>query len=159
MEWRGPDTGAKIDLTHLRAKDVKSLAGAVGKRPVMIAAVNPECAMCSIVADEIIHLRAKIAAMGVDYYMVSFSQVNPQPSFFDYAVSLRVGAPSFLWDAEAGAPPEALIVMGTPTHLLLSPDGTMIRVWPGSYEDISVRQRMDAATPVDLDTLITGNLG
>lgn len=157
VEWRGPNIGEKVDLTRLRAKDGKPLAAAVGKRPVMIAAVNPECGMCRIAADEMIHLRAKTAAMSIDYYMVSFSQINPQSNFFDYVNSLKVGAPSFLWDTEAGAPPEALIVMGTPSHLLLNPDGAVIRVWPGSYEDISVRQRMArqiiADTLVVLDTL------
>jgi hypothetical protein len=157
VEWRGPDIGEKVDLTCLRAKDGKPLAGMIGKRPVMIAAVNPACAMCRIAVDEMIHLRAKTAAMGVDYYMVSFSAINPQSDFFDYAASLKVGAPSFLWDTEAGAPPEALVVMGTPSHLLLNPDGAVIRVWPGSYEDVSVRQRMArqiiADTRVALDTL------
>lgn len=48
--------------------------------------------------------------------------------------------------------------MGTPSYLLLTPDGgTVIRVWPGSYEDISVRQRMArqiiADTALALDTL------
>ena len=157
VEWRGPDTGERIDLTRLRAKDGKTLAATVGGRPVMIVAVNPECAMCKVAVDEMIHLRAKTAALGVDYYMVSFSRVNPQPGFFDYADSLKVGAPAFLWDAETGAPPEALIVMGTPSHLLLNPDGTVLRVWPGSRDDISVRQRMArqiiADTRVALDTL------
>jgi len=157
VEWRGPDAGVKIDLTRLRAKDGKALADVVKGRPLMICAVNPDCGMCRAAVDEMIHLRAKMAAMGVDYYTVSFSQVNPPPSFFDYAASLRVGAPTFLWDGEAGAPPEALVVMGTPSHLLLNPDGTVIRVWPGSYGEISVRQRMArqiiADTAVALDTL------
>lgn len=157
VEWRGPNTGEKIDLTRLRAKDGRSLAAAAGKRPLMIAAVNPECGMCRLAADEMIHLRAKMAAMGVDYYVVSFSEMNSQTNFFDYADSLKVGAPTFLWDAEADAPPESLVVMGTPSHVLLNPDGTVIRVWPGSYEDVSVRQRMArqiiADVRVALDTL------
>lgn len=155
--WRGPNIGEKIDLTRLRAKDGKPLAGVVGKRPLMIAAVSPQCAMCRLAVDEMIHLRAKLAAMGIDYYMASFSQIDPQSGFFEYAASLKVGAPPFLWDTEAGAPPEALVVMGTPSHLLLNPDGTVIRVWPGSYEDVSVRQRMArqiiADAQVALDTL------
>jgi hypothetical protein len=157
VEWRGPNVGEKVDLTRLRAKDGTPLAGMAGKRPVMIAAVNPGCPMCRVAVDEMIHLRAKLAAMGIDYYTVSFSRVDSRPAFFDYAASLKVGAPSFLWDAGAGAPPEALVVMGTPSHLLLNPDGTVIRVWPGSHQDVSLRQRMArqiiADAQVALDTL------
>lgn len=156
--WRGPNVGEKIDLTRLRAEDGKPLAGMVaGEHPVMIAAVNPQCAMCGIAADQMIHLRAKTAALGISYYMVSFSPIKPRSDFFDYATSLKVGAPTFLWDTETGAPQEALVVMGTPSHLLLNSDGTVIRVWPGSNEDLSVRQRMArqilADTQVALDTL------
>jgi hypothetical protein len=157
VEWRGPNVGERIDLTRLRARDGRPLSEAVGRRPLMIAAVNPQCAMCRVAADEMIHLRAKLAAMGVEYYTASFSRVDSPPAFFDYAASLRVGAPSFLWDAGAGAPPEALVVMGTPSHLLLNPDGTVIRVWPGSHQDVSLRQRMArqiiADAQVALDTL------
>jgi hypothetical protein len=157
VDWRGPSVGEKIDLTRLAARDGKGLAGVVGKRPFMLVAVNPDCAMCKIASDEMLHLRAKLAAMNIDYYVVSFAPQNSRPAFFDYTDSLTVGAPSFLWNAESGAPPESIFTMTTPTHLLLNGDGTVIRVWPGSYRDLPVRQRMArqivADTAVAVDTL------
>lgn len=156
-EWRGPDLGVKIDLTRLRAQDGKTLASLVEKRPIMIVGVHQDCGMCKIAVDEMSHLREKLATMDIKYYLVSFAS-QPQPAeFFKYTEGIGVGAPGFLWNADAGAPLESLVIMTTPTHLLVNYDGTVLHVWPGSYQDISVRQRMArqiaADSSVALDTL------
>lgn len=151
-EWRGPDVGVKIDLTRLRTKDGKTLASMVGNRPMMFVAVHPDCGMCKVASDEMSHLREKLSTMDINYYLVSFAAQTPQLDFFKYADSLNVGAPGFLWNAEAGAPPDSMIIMTTPTHLLLSNDGTVIHVWPGSYQDKTVRQRM--ARQIIADTFV-----
>lgn len=88
------------------------------------------------------HLHKKLSSMDINYYMVFFAAQTPQSDFFKYSDSLNVGAPSFLWNAELGVPPESIFTMTAPSHLLLNSDGTVIRVWPGSYEDKPVRQRM-----------------
>lgn len=151
-EWRGPDIGEKIDLTRLKTKDGKTLASIVGKRPIVLVSVNPECGMCSIAADEMRHLHKKLSSMDINYYMVFFAAQTPQSAFFQYCDSLNVGAQSFLWNAEAGVPPESIFTMTTPSHVLLTSDGTVIRVWPGSYNDKPVRQRM--ARQIIADTLV-----
>src|ERR1700730_6705749 len=134
-EWRGPDIGAKIDLTRLKMKDGKTLASLTGKRPIVLVSVNPTCAMCRIASDEMRYLRERLASMNIDYYMVSFAEQNPHLDFFDYGDSLSVGVPSFLWDGEAGRPPESIVIMTNPSHLLINNDGTVICVWPGSYKE------------------------
>lgn len=141
-EWRGPDIGEKIDLTRLKTRDGKTLASMVGKRPIVLVSINPDCGMCSIASDEMSHLHKKLSSMDINYYMVFFAAQTPQSDFFKYSDSLNVGAPSFLCNAEAGVPPESIFRMTAPSHLLLNSDGTVIRVWPGSYEDKPVRQRM-----------------
>lgn len=133
-EWRGPDIGEKIDLTRLKTKEGKTLASMVGKRPVVLVSVNPECAMCRIAIDEMVHLHKKLSSMDINYYMVFFAAQTPQSDFFKYSDSLNVEGPSFLWNAEAGSPPESVFTMTTPSHLLLNSNGTVIRVWPGSYK-------------------------
>jgi hypothetical protein len=156
-EWRGPNVGEKIDLTRLRMKNREPLASLIGKRPIMLVSVSPECAMCRIARDEMIHLNKKLSGMQINYYLASFAAQPHASDFFEYAASLKVGAQGFLWNAEGGPPPEALFTMTTPSHILLNHDGTVIRVWPGSYDDIHVRQRMArqilADTAVIIDTI------
>ena len=157
-EWRGPNIGEKVDLTRLKARDGKTLASiVVDKRPIVLVSVKPDCEMSRIARDEMIHLGKKLASMDINYYLVFFASQSPEADFFKYSNTLNVGAQSFLWNSEAGPPPESIFTMTSPSHLLLNSDGTVIRVWPGSYEDVAVRQRMArqilADTSVVLDTL------
>lgn len=151
-EWRGPEIGAKIDLTRLRMKDGKTLARVIGKKPVVLVSINPACAMCKTARDEMSYLREKLASLDINYYLVGFASETPQLDFFRYSDSLRVGAQSFLWNSEAGRPPESIVIMTNPSHLLLNSDGRVIRVWPGSYNDKAVRDRM--ARQIITDTLV-----
>ena len=151
-EWRGPDIGTKIDLTRLRMKDGKTLASVVGERPIVLVSVNPACTMCAIAKDEMSYLRTKLASMDINYYVVFFASETPTADFFQYSDSLKVGAPSFLWNVDVGQPPESLVIMTNPSHLLIDGDGTVLRVWPGSYKDKPVRYRM--ARQIISDTLV-----
>jgi|SRR5215216_478058 len=151
-EWRGPNIGEKIDLTHLKMKDGKTLASMIGKRPIILVSINPDCAMVRITRDEMSNLREELLSMDINYYMAFFAAQTPQLDFFKYSDSLNIGAPSFLWDIQAGAPAESIFTMTTPSHLLLNSDGTVIRVWPGSYNDKPVRQRM--MRQIIVDTLV-----
>ena len=157
-EWRGPDLGEKIDLARLRTKEDKTLASVAGPRPFMLVAINPTCAMCKIARDQMMYLRTELSRLNVDYYIVAFtSSADRQLDFYSYADSLKVGGQSFLWNLEDGPPPEAIFLMNNPSHLLLDQNGTVIRVWPGSYADKTVRDRMArqilADTSVVLETL------
>jgi hypothetical protein len=156
-ERRGPNIGEKIDLTHLKMKGGKTLASMVDKRPIMLVSINPDCAMVRIASDEMSNLREKLSTIDINYYMAFFAAQTPQSDFFKYSDSLNVGAPSFLWNIKAGVPVESIFTMTTPSHLLLNSDGTVLRVWPGSYNDKPVRQRMMrqiiADTLVATDTL------
>jgi hypothetical protein len=98
------------------------------------------------------YLREKLSSMDINYYLVFFAAETPQSDFFKYSDSLKAGAPSFLWNAEQGPPPESVVKMVNPSHLLLDVDGTVIRVWPGSYKDKPVRERM--ARQIVADTLV-----
>ena len=157
-DWRGPDLGEQIDLARLRTKENKTLASVIGPRPFMLVSVNPTCAMCKIARDQMIYLRTELSRLDVDYHIVSFtSSADRQSDFFSYADSLKVGGQSFLWNLEDGLPSESIFIMNNPSHLLLDQNGTVIRVWPGSYADKAVRDRMArqilADTSVVLETL------
>lgn len=157
VEWRGPDIGTKIDLTGLSMKDGTTLASMVGTRPVVLASVNRNCAMCRTASEEMSSLREKLIRINVNYYVVCFAPESSPLRFFEFSESLKVDTPSFLWNHASGAPPEVIVRMVTPAHLLLNGDGTVIRVWPGSYKDKAIRDRMMyqivADTSVATDTL------
>lgn len=157
IEWRGPEIGDHVDLTRLRGKEGKSLKDIVDKRPIMLVSTNPDCGMCRTASDEMNHLRVELLKKDIKYYVTFFPAQIPQVDFFKYSASLNLDAESFLWDAEAGPPPPAIVSMTNPSHLLLNSDGTIIRVWPGSYSDKRVRERMArqilADTFVVIDTL------
>lgn len=157
-EWRGPANGDKVDLNSLLSKDGKSLSKRDSNRPFMIVTVNMGCGMCSAAADEMSQLRKKLATMDIQYYVVSFTPRSAEAQdFFKYADSLNVGTSAFVWNEEAGPPPESIFKMTTPSHILLGNDGIVIRVWPGSFKDKPVRQLMArqivADTGVAIDTL------
>jgi len=43
IDWRGPDLGHKLDLSHLEDRSGKTLASVIGKGPAMLVAVNSDC--------------------------------------------------------------------------------------------------------------------
>jgi hypothetical protein len=157
IDWRGPDLGTKVDLTRLESREGKTLAGVIDNRPLMIVALSPECPMCSIANDELLHLRDELANRNVNYYISFFTTQAPAADTFKYADGLNLGVPSFIWNKTSGPPPEPIFKMTTPSHLLVRSDGTVIRVWPGSYAEKSVRDRMArqilSETSVVMDTL------
>ncbi|HEX7330157.1 MAG TPA: hypothetical protein VF290_01575, partial [Pyrinomonadaceae bacterium] len=157
IEWRGPNIGDKVDLTRLETADGQTLASFVDKRPIMLVALNPECAMCGIAVDEMIQLRDGLANKNLNYYTSFFNSLMPNADIFKYADGLDIRVQSFVWNKGAGSPPESIFKMTTPSHLLLKSDGTVIRVWPGSYAEKSVRDRMArqilSETSVIIDTL------
>lgn len=151
-EWRGPDIGDKIDLIRLRMKDGKTLASVVGQKPIVLVSVSPSCGMCKIARDEMSYLREKLSTMDINYYMVCFASETQPLDSFRYSDSLGIRTPSFIWNAEEGRPPESIVIMTTPSHLLLNSDGRVLHVWPGSYNDKAVRDRM--ASQIIADTLV-----
>ena len=151
-EWRGPEVGAKIDLNRLKMQDGRTLASVMGTRPAVLVAVNSACALCKTAGDQMRYVREKLAGRDIDYYMVTFASPKPNEDFFLYADSLSVGVSSFQWDAEAGQPDPSIVLMTSPSHLLVHNDGTVICVWPGSYYDKDVRDRM--AKQIVADTLV-----
>ena len=150
MEWRGPDVGTKIDLTRFGMKDGTTLASLMSTEPIVLVSVDRHCAMCRASRDEMNLLREKLTSIGIKYYPVCFGDEATPSDFFDYGDSLELGAPGLLWKHDGGPPPDALLRMVTPSHLLLNSDGTVIRVWPGSYKEKAIRDRMTYQIMADI---------
>lgn len=149
--WRGPALGEKIDLTRLKAADASELGQLLGKQPVMLASINPTCAMCSVAKDEMQFVREHVVPAGVQYYAVCFRPVDSISNFYEYANSIGIAAPTFEWQGEV-APPLSILDMTVPSHLLIAQDGTVLQVWPGSSNEKEVRDRM--GSQIVEDTLI-----
>lgn len=137
----GPEVGEKIDLTQLKGRDGVSLAKAIGESPAIIVAVDDQCGMCQIAANEIRYIYDRLADSGIRYYIVSFTSHEPS-SFFGFIDSLGIDISAFMWAKEISPPPEPLFTMVVPSHLMIDRTGIVIRKWPGASEDKSIRERM-----------------
>jgi len=148
----GPRIGDRIDLTQLKGQDGRSLGSMIGERPVLIAAVDPQCKMCKIAADQIIYVSNAVAEVGVPYYFASFTSSVSAPEFFAFTDSAPIHVPSFFWPVGTQGPPERLFRMTVPSHMLIDRSGTIIRLWPGSSNEKTVRDRM--ANQIIADTRV-----
>lgn len=140
-QWKGPKFGERIDLTQLKGKDGTSGPDPGKKELLMVVAVDPGCKMCEVAADEMRHVRDKVALMEIPYYVVSFEPTEDSQKFFQYCDSLNLDVPAYLW-AKKEQPLTSLSKMVAPSHLLLDKNGVIIRSWPGSNEDLRFRTRM-----------------
>jgi len=86
----------------------------------------------------------------VPYVLVSATTKRPAEEFFDYAGSLGVDAPAFMWSSKE-PPPESLFTMVVPSHILVRRDGTILRTWPGTTK--SQRVRFQMVNQIVADTL------
>jgi hypothetical protein len=142
VKWRGPAVGERIDLSLLRTSSGSRLSDAIGEEPAILVSINPACPMCKTAIDEMQYIREHVLPLGFHYYAVSFTSLESANNFEDYAKSLGFDPPAFEW-AKGAALPSALITnMTAPSHLLVDRNGIVIRVWPGSYSEPEVRQRM-----------------
>jgi hypothetical protein len=156
IDWRGPELGYKLDLSRLQDRNGKSLGDVIGKGPAMLVVINSQCGMCTIATDQMLRVRNELSNKGLPYYTVFFISQSREVDF-QYADALNLGSPAFVWNGTSGPPAEDVFKIATPSHLLVNGDGTVIRVWPGSYAEKSVRDRMThqilADTAVAIETL------
>lgn len=151
-EWRGPEAGERIDLSRLRGADGRTLAERAGGRPLMLAAVDPSCGMCKAATDMMRGVRGGLTPLGTPYYVVSFVPV--EGDFYKYAASLGVGDGAFLWASEEAPPPDSCLKAVQPSHILVSADGAVLRVWPGANPVKAVRERMGTQIVSDASAII-----
>ncbi len=147
----GPDAGYRIDISHLKARDGARLSAIIAERPAIIVAVDSECGMCKLAADQMRYERDQAISDGLAYYVVSFT--SESSSFFSFADSLGIDAPAFLWAKEEAQQPESLLTMVVPSHLMIDSKGVIIGKWPGSNGNKTVRERMANQIVADLQIM------
>lgn len=152
--WRGPDVGARIDLANLIERNGPTLEKTIEQRPVMIANVSPSCGFCKTARDQMQYVQGQIALRNVRYYLVSFASPGTDSDFYKYCDTLKIGAPAFQWAKDAAPPREELSKMITPAHLLIDRDGTVLRVWPGTSAEQTVRDSMGRQIVNDVSVIL-----
>jgi hypothetical protein len=152
--WRGPQIGERIDLANLIERNGSTLENTTQQRPVMIATVSPSCGFCKIARDEMQYVQGQIALKNVRYYLVSFAPPGTDSDFYMFCDTLKISAPSFRWSKDVTPPKEALSKMITPSHVLIDHDGTVLRVWPGTSEEQSVRDGMGRQIVNDVSVIL-----
>jgi hypothetical protein len=142
IPWSGPHPGAKLDLSGFVNSDNRQLANVAGmEQPFMLVLVDPRCALCRESADSIRRISTALREMGCNYYAVSFNP-NASPSKINaYMGSLGIHGKAFAWSRQS-VPLDSFAQMVTPSHLLLSADGTILETWPGSSWSRQLRQEM-----------------
>jgi peroxiredoxin len=123
----------------------------IGDHLAMIVAVDNECGMCRIAADQMRYVCEQIAQAGVQYFFVSFTSPGPPSRFFEYIDSLKIDSPAFLWMKDEGQPPVTLSRMIVPSHILIDHTGVVKQVWLGGNDAKPIRDRM--ANQIVNDTL------
>jgi hypothetical protein len=151
LSWVGPRAGYRIDLARLKTQDGATLASMTGNKMVMLVLVDPNCGACKAATDEMHDVRNRIARSGIKYYPASVTTLQSPSEFSDYTRSLGIRAPALLWQRLDGAPAESLFTMVLPSHLLLDPNGVIVRKWPGTDQSANVREKM--ANQIVVDTI------
>ncbi|MCU1265235.1 MAG: hypothetical protein JWM21_1553 [Acidobacteria bacterium] len=150
-DWAGPRLGEQIDLRPLKNKDGSPLAGRIGSRLNMLVLIDPQCGACQAAADQLRSVREQITARGVPYYMVSITSTVPRADYFSYASGLNLDAEAYLWTMNEAKPSAELYSMVLPSHILVDAQGRIVRKWPGTSPNDSIRRRM--AHQIVADTL------
>jgi len=141
-EWSGPKIGERLDLRRFVGPDGKPIADSVDGDILMLATIDPDCGASWVARDELRDVSNHIAPAEVPYLLVSVTNSRPSGDFFKYAESVVKGAPAFLWASKEVSPPESLVMMVVPSHLLVKRDGTILRKWPGTRQSQRLRFRM-----------------
>jgi hypothetical protein len=149
-DWSGPKPGERLDLQRFTARDGKKITDAVDGEIFMLAAVDPDCGASWVARDELHDVSRLLAEAGVPYMLVSATTKRSPDDFFNYARSLGVDAPAFMWSSKE-PPPESLFTMVIPSHILVRRDGTILRTWPGTTK--SKRARFQMVNQIVADTL------
>lgn len=138
----GPKLGERIDLSAFKGRGGESLKDAMRGKPAVLAIIDPECGMVGQAADEFSDMRQRLSRDEVGYYLIAFKKAPEPGKFYDYADSLGVGAPSFLWESSVRAAPSSFRMMVVPSHLLVDAEGAVLLKWSGTSPYEEKRRRM-----------------
>jgi hypothetical protein len=122
-------------LQSFTGRDGEKITDTVKGDIFMLATIDPDCVASWAARDELRDLRNQINRAHVPYLLVSINNSRTSSDFFKYAESAVSSAPAFLWASKDISPPETLVTMVVPSHILVRRDGTILRTWPGTSQN------------------------
>ncbi len=143
--------GESVDLSKLRMLNGGELLGSSDNELILLSVVNPECIYCKLSQDIIDALRNDLVEFDVDYFPVMFVEVPDESILSEYSRSL--GFSDILTWERLSRPPNHLISMPTPAHILLDRNGLILQVWFNSSRDEGVRKRMESQIVYDVSLI------
>lgn len=148
--WIGPTVGERIEIGRLKDASGKRLEDAVDDMSMLVL-VDPACAAGKAVSEELTLVRESVNKFGIKTYFVCVTSLTSASKLSEYTESLATQVPAYAWSDTVVLPPEKLYMMVVPSHILIDKAGVIIRKWPGTSRDESVRRSM--AERITADTL------
>jgi hypothetical protein len=141
-DWIGPKPGEVIDTDKLVNTEGVSLDKLPKAGLMLLTVVEPECAASKESDEQMRFLSEKLTGRNIDYFLVCFSRKVSAESLSGFVDSLNLQAKSFSWndDFENVLPSIKSIVY--PSHILIDSKGVVIKTFPGTSSDRSIRDRM-----------------
>ncbi|GEM_PF-3020064 len=141
-DWIGPKPGEIIDTSHLLDSEGRSLKSFSTKRVILLTVVDPDCAASRATKDQFRFLDENSEANGVDRFIVCFIPKVSSLSLSDYVSSLNLSTKSLAWNSGLVNVLPSITSIAYPSHILIEPDGTVIKSFPGTSNEKVVRERM-----------------
>lgn len=148
--WIGPGVGERIEIGRLKDASGKRLEDVVDDMSMLVL-VDPACAAGKAVSEELTLVRESVNKFGIKTYFVCVTSLTSATNLSEYTESLAPQVPAYAWSDREVLPPEKLYLMVVPSHILIDKAGVIIRKWPGTSRDESVRRSM--AEQITADTL------
>lgn len=142
IDWGGPKEGKKIELNKFRTEQGESFPEFPEKSLILLSLSDPRCEMCRLSADLIEQVESEAKLHKVNFFMVSVVSDIPTEEFFRYARKLHESEKTYLWQSEKELILPALQKMVVPSHLLINEKGIVLRRFPGSSRDKTIRVQM-----------------
>lgn len=141
-DWAGPKSGEVINLDYLTDENNRILSEVSNQRLILLSAVDPECGACITAKDQMRFLQENLEGIGVDYFIISFSQKLSPIELSRYAKSMGLTVNTYSWAENHKNIIPTINKMVLPSHILIDMKGKVIKTFPGTDKEKSVRNRM-----------------
>lgn len=138
----GPNVGEVISLEGLMDRTGKSFSKSEHKELILIAVVDPECGASKVAKDQIGWIQEALSKVDVEYILVSFTSKATLEEFSLFADSFNLSTNSLVWKNNSSPKPESLLTMVVPSHFLIDYNGKILKKFPGTNKNTSVRKKM-----------------